>query len=197
MQCKDQAKKIFAGIFLFVCVALIAGVVFTIGLEKGFIEPRFTMTALFHKVGGLNPGAPVRLSGVTVGTVENIDFLDESYMGRGVKVELSLYAKYKDQLRKSRRVAIVTEGVLGEKMVDISADPDLYRDDLSRAIVGEDPLEVRDLAETFDASAAALLGVSEEFGTLAGEVEDVTRSTRRLLNRIEQRIIDGNLFKVF
>jgi phospholipid/cholesterol/gamma-HCH transport system substrate-binding protein len=164
MQHKDQFKKIAAGVFLFFCIMMIVFVIFTIGLEKGFTEPKTYMTILFRKVGGLMLGAPVRLSGVTVGTVSNIDFLNDDLYDRSVKVTLSLYKKYEPQLHKSSRVEIVTEGVLGEKMVEISVKPSFYREDLTRPIVGEDPLEAGDLAETFDATADALLHTSEEIG---------------------------------
>ncbi len=197
MQHKDQVQKIVAGVFLLFCVTLIVVMIFTIGLEKGFTEPRVQMTVLFRKVGGLAIGAPVRLSGVTVGTVADINFLKEEVHGRGVTVSLSLYKKYEPQLRKSSNIAIVTEGVLGEKMVEISADPRIHRQDLSQPLLGEDPLEVRDLAQTFNDTAQALFHTSVEIGVMVEHLEEVSVSIQRLLNRIEQRVIDGNLFKVF
>lgn len=197
MHQKDQLKRITAGVFLFFCIAMVVFVIFTIGLEKGFMEPKIYMNVLFKKVGGLMLGAPVRLSGVTVGTVHDINFLKEEVAGRGVKVTLSLYQKYEDQLRKSNQVAIVTEGVLGEKMVDISRNPGLHREDLTEVMIGEDPLEAQDIAIAFQNSADALSNTSEEIGLIVGELRELTGTTRRLLNRIQQRVIDGNLFKVF
>ncbi|HSV43679.1 MAG TPA: MlaD family protein [Candidatus Bathyarchaeia archaeon] len=197
MQHKDQVQKIVAGVFLLFCVTLIVVMTFTIGLEKGFTEPKVKMTVLFRKVGGLAMGAPVRLSGVTVGTVADINFLKEEVHGRGVTVSLSLYKKYDPQLRKISNIAIVTEGVLGEKIVEISADPRIYREDLSQPLLGEDPLEVRDLAQTFNDTAQALFHTSVQIGVMVEHLEEVSVSIQRLLNRIEQRVIDGNLFKVF
>ena len=197
MHRKDQLKRITAGVFLFFCISMIVFVIFTIGLEKGFTEPKIYMTVLFKKVGGLMLGAPVRLSGVTVGTVHDIGFMKKDVAGRGVKVRLSLYQKYEDQLRKSNQVSIATEGVLGEKIIDISANPSLYREDLAEVMIGNDPLEAQDIAEAFQNSAEALSDTSGEIGMIVGELQELTSSTRRLLNRIEQRIIDGNLFKVF
>jgi len=197
MQQKDQIKRITAGVFLFFCIILIVFVVFTIGLEKGFTEPKIQMTVLFHRVGGLMMGAPVRLSGVTVGTVSEIDFIEEEVHGRAVRVTLSLYKKYEMQLRKLKNITIVTEGVLGEKMIEISVDPSVYREALTIPLIGEDPLEAQELAEAFENSADALLETSGRIGVMLGELQELAASTRRLLNRIEQRVIDGNLFKVF
>ena len=190
-------RKFFAGLFFLSCIGMIFGVVFLLGLEKGFTEPKFHMTVLFRKVGGLSIGAPVRLSGVNVGTVEDIDFLKKEVVGRGVVVALSLYEKYQPQLRKSVNIAIITEGVLGEKMVEITSDPNYLLDDFYRPIIGEDPLDVQNLAETFGESAVALLETSKTIDTIISEMKDISAATKRLLTRIEQRIIDGNLFTVF
>jgi ABC-type transporter Mla subunit MlaD len=197
MQYTDWLKKFAAGLFLVLCFILIVGSVFVIGFEKGFMEPKVQMTVLFRRVGGLMTGSPVRLSGVTVGTVESIDFLDQEVNGRGVRVGLSLYRKYENQLSKSSQIAVVTEGVLGEKMIEITADPGLHRQDLSLPIIGDEPLEVRDIAETFDSTANALFKTSQQIDIMMEELVDLAGATRRLLNRIEQRVIDGNLFKMF
>lgn len=197
MQHKDQVKRIVAGVFLFFCMALIVFVVFTIGLEKGFTEPKVYMSVLFGKVGGLMEGAPVRLSGVTIGTVSEIDFMDKEVEGRGVKVILSLYKKYEKQLHKISKISIVTEGVLGEKIVDMSARPGLYREDLARVVIGADPLEAQDLAVAVENTATALTETTEGIQVMLMELQELAVSMKRLMNRVEQRIIDGNLFKVF
>ncbi len=197
MRHNDWFKKTAAGFFLVLCFLLIVGTVFVIGLEKGFMEPKIRLTVLFQRVGGLMIGSPVRLSGVTVGTVASIDFLDQEVDGRGVEVHLDLYKKYEAQVHKIMQIAIVTEGVLGEKMIEINVDPQQHLKDLNQPIMGEEPLEVRDLAETFDSTANALLKTSQQIDVMMEELQDLTSSTRRLLNRIEQRVIDGNLFKMF
>jgi len=190
-------KKMIAGLFFLLCILLIVGVAFIIGLEKGFTEPKISMTVLFKKVGGLSLGAPVRLSGVNVGTVSDIDFLNEELEGRGVKVVLSLYARYKKQLHKTVNIAIITEGVLGDKIVELSTHPKFNRADLSQIIIGEDPLDVQSLAETFGEAALALLETSKRIDVIIKDLKSISISSKRLLNRIEQRIIEGNLFKLF
>jgi len=204
MKTKDFVRNLLAGIFFILCLVLIAGVIFVIGVEKGFTEPKFIMTAYFHEVGGLAEGAPVRLSGVTVGTVASIDFLKKEIEGRGVIVSMNIFEKYRDQMYKSTEIGILTEGVLGEKIIDIKTTPGFERSDLREPIVGEDPLDVQNLAETFGEAAVALLETSktidliiEEVKLISIEVKDISVEVRRLLQRIEQRVIEGNLFKVF
>ena len=190
-------RKLAAAVFFLLGMGLIVGAVFMIGLDKGFMEPRFEMRVLFRRIGGLVEGAPVRVSGVTVGTVSDIDFLDDEIEGRGVQVSLSLYKRYEKQLYKSVRFAVITEGVLGEKVLEITTHPHYFREDLKKPIIGVDPLDVQDLAETFSAAAGSLLETSEKIDTITQDVKDFSVTVRRLLNRIEQRIIDGDLFKLF
>lgn len=112
-------------------------------------------------------------------------------------VRLSLYKKYKKQLQKSVNVAIITEGVLGDKMIEISTAPDGYRADLAKPVIGEDPLDVQNLAETFGEAAVAMLETSKALDRITRELDSISGTTKRLLNRVEQRIIDGTLFRVF
>ena len=194
---KDVLRKFSAGLFFILSLVLISGMIFTVGIERGLTEPKVKMTVLFYKVGGLTIGAPVTLSGVNVGTVADIDFLDQEVDGRGVKVTLSLFKRYQKQLHKTIYFAIITEGILGEKIIEITTDPGFYRADLSQPVVGEDPLDVQNLAETFGEAAVALLETSKTLDEITKEMKKISNTTTRVLNRVEQRIIDGSLFKVF
>jgi ABC-type transporter Mla subunit MlaD len=193
----DGLRQFVAGIFLLLGIALTVGVIFFIGYERGFTEPRFDMVILFDKVGGLNEGAPVKLSGVTVGTVSSLAFLDAEVQGRGVKVSLDIYQKFENAVRRCTKVSVLTEGVLGAKYIEmgrVSGQPPL---DIARPILGEPMLDVYDLAEVLQSTATSFNDTTRGINAMMGELRAISRKTKRLLDRIEQRIIEGNLFKVF
>lgn len=197
MDKRDFVRKFIAGLFFILTVVLMTWVVFKIGSERGLTQPKFSMTVLYRTVGGLGIGSPVTLSGVNVGTVDDLDFIAPAVDGRAVRVTLSLYRRYEEQLRHSIGFVIKTEGILGEKIIDIVTDQAYYREDLAQPIIGEDPLDVQDLAKSFGDAAEAFSESSENINAMMKELRRISASSTRLLNRIEQRIIDGNLFKVF
>ncbi|MBF0331003.1 MAG: MCE family protein [Candidatus Omnitrophica bacterium] len=193
----DVMKQFWAGIFFLAGLALVAGVVFFIGFNKGFSEPKTVMTVLFDKVGGLTEGAPVRLSGVTVGLVDEISFLNEEVRGRGIQVRLSVYKKFEEQVRRSTRVSVQTEGVLGSKYIEIgryAADPAI---DIERPVLGEPMLDVYDIAEVLRDTAKGFSQTSQDVSAIMSELKHISRKTKRILDRVEQRVIDGTLIKVF
>ncbi len=197
MEKRDFIKRLYAGVFFVIGIILICVVILAIGVEKGMTQPKFEVKVVFRDVGGLTVGAPIRLAGVSIGTVARIDFLDEKVEGRGVLVAMNIFKRYKKQLENASRFAIKTEGLLGGKLIDISHEERETKLDLNKIIIGEDPLDVQDLAEAFGDTAVSLTESSKAISSVIEELKQISRTSKRLLNRIEERLIEGNLFKVF
>ena len=216
-------KNFLSGMFFLGGIALIFVIIFMIGKERGFTQPKFQVEVLFRDVGGLIEGARVQLAGVNVGTVSDIRFLDKKINGRRVKVEVSIFNRYKKQLSQNVRFSIKTEGILGDKLVEIHSDEDGAQVDLSQPVIGEDALNVQDLAQVFSSAAESFTNTSEDFSkvdvvklskvleetaqslvvtskglnAILTELNYISIKSKRLLDRLEQKIIDGDLFKVF
>ncbi|MBI4308721.1 MAG: MCE family protein [Candidatus Omnitrophica bacterium] len=197
MDHKSNLKKIAAGLFFVTGLVLVGASVFFIGLDRGLTQPKFTVIALFDEVGGLVEGSPIRISGVNVGLVGGVDFLDEPIEGRSLKVTMNIYKKYEFPFRKCSRVSIKTEGVLGQKLVEISEDHSRKVFDLTKPIIGENPLDVEDMAGVITRTALSLQETSDGVNEVMGEWKIISRKTRRLLNRVEDKLIEGDLFKIF
>ncbi|MDO8580062.1 MAG: MlaD family protein [Candidatus Omnitrophota bacterium] len=223
MDKKESTRNILTGLFFLLGVALIVFFVVTIGKNRGITQSKFAVEVLFRNVKGLMEGAPVRLAGVNVGSVNSIDFLDQDIEGRRVKATLHIFSKYRNQFNRPLAFAINTEGILGEKLIEIAGKSDGPPIDLSQPIFGEDSIDVQDLAETFGKAAQTFTGTVEELNkidmvelatvlrdsskalletslglnTLMADFKDITVKSKRVMDRLEQRLIDGNLFKVF
>ena len=152
------------GVVVLVSLMVLAFTILYIGGGGGSpFAPKYHVKALMADVNGLKEGAPVRLGGVEVGTVTQVDFAPA---GGGSLVELTM--------RIDRRVAprITTEseanlgslGLLGEKAVDITASA------RGRALQDGD----------FLAAAA-----EDPFKGLLSDASDSTAHLRRILSRMD------------
>lgn len=223
MTSKDLSKNFLAGLFFLLGVFLIIAFILTLGKDKGLTESKFQIKVVFKDVGGLSEGAPARLSGVNVGNVANIDFLDEPINGRNVIVTLNIMERFRKQFNKGVHFAIMTEGVLGEKLMEISIIEGKEVPDLSKPVIGQDPLNVSDLTQVFSQAAQSftktaeemsqidmvelsevmlessksLLITSEGLNEIMKELDEISHKSKRLFDRIEQKLIEGELFKVF
>ena len=190
-------KKIAAGLFFIACLALIIISIFIIGIDRGLTEPKFQVIVLFNQVGGLVEGAPIRISGVDVGVVGSVDFLSQPIEGRSIKVLLNIFKKYEFELFKCAKVSIRTEGVLGQKLIEISEDHSLKVFDPRAVIIGEDPLDVEDMAAVITSTAVSLQTTSQDVQNVLHEWKYISIKTKKILNRVDEKLVDGNLFKVF
>jgi phospholipid/cholesterol/gamma-HCH transport system substrate-binding protein len=84
--------------------------------EIGFGDSGYRLTASFEQVGGLKAGAPVSMSGVTVGRVESIGYDFTDYKAR---VVLRIDSRY-DRIPEDSDASIFTAGLLGGQYVGIS-----------------------------------------------------------------------------
>lgn len=224
MKKNDLAQRALAVFFFFGGIMLLLGVILLIGKDKGLIEPKFQVTVLYKDVGGLIEGAPVRILGVNVGNVAQIGFLSEAVNGHRVKVVLNIMSKFRPQLEGRRaEYAIKTEGVLGQKLVEVYIDDKGVPDDMNEPIFGAESVNVDDLAKVFAEAAQSFTQTSTRLSELdvhllSSALEEAVRSMsdtarqmkfvlnetryltiklKRLMNRTEQKLIEGNLFKVF
>lgn len=86
------------------------------GEIRGFRAKEYIIKVIFNFVGGLKETAPVRLSGVKVGQVKKIRFIQEPT----TKVETTISLKEVIQLREDAQFSITTVGLLGEKYIEIT-----------------------------------------------------------------------------
>ena len=73
MTMKSLSLEVRVGLLIMVALVIMGGFLFLLGgvhLEKGY-----TVYVDFNNPGGLKPGAPVRVAGVRVGTVEHSEYL--------------------------------------------------------------------------------------------------------------------------
>ena len=86
----------------------------------GFGRDSYTLTARFSAIGALRPNAPVKIAGVAVGKVADIQVDPVKYNS---VVTLAINSKYKD-LPGDTSAGIFTNGLLGESYIGLTPGGD-------------------------------------------------------------------------
>jgi phospholipid/cholesterol/gamma-HCH transport system substrate-binding protein len=193
-------KEIIAGLFFIVTLICIVLIVFVLGAKTGIGEQKFYQYVLFNNVSGLKTGAPVRIAGVNVGSVLDIEFMSHSMdSGKRVKVTLSILSKYKKELNKFSLYTIRTEGLLGDQLIDIQQAPDNQPITISKEgfVSGQEPLDLHNLADDFSHTTKYFNYLSLKMAQLVDDLQLFARISSRTIERLEDRLIEGNLFSLF
>lgn len=105
------------GIFVAIGIAILISIIFYIG-ELRYFQQRYAIKLLFDFANGVEMSAPVRLAGVQVGEVKDIDiFFDAERQKTAVLLTVSLNKKAK--VEEDAEAFINTLGLIGEKYVEI------------------------------------------------------------------------------
>ena len=99
-------------------LASAAMVIFLLSGEGGFFWQRDALQTRFSNVAGLKAGAPVRVSGVEVGSVEGLEF-----SGADVVVRFEVSREMQPRITTQSTATIGSVSLLGESALDITAAP--------------------------------------------------------------------------
>jgi phospholipid/cholesterol/gamma-HCH transport system substrate-binding protein len=105
------------GLFAITGITLFAAAVMLLGGGSGLLSRRSIYFAHFDSVDGLIPGAKVVLSGLQVGTVDDITIDPKT---RDVSVKLGVERKFREWIRQGTTAEISTMGVLGDKFIRLT-----------------------------------------------------------------------------
>ena len=119
---RERGIEIKVGIMVVAAAALLAGFVIVLGnvsFAKGY---RFFVD--FNFSGNIQSGAPVKISGIKVGKVDEVLFLGgriDPQTQRRVQVRLKVWVeqRVRDAIRQDADFYINTQGVLGEQYLEI------------------------------------------------------------------------------
>jgi phospholipid/cholesterol/gamma-HCH transport system substrate-binding protein len=108
-------KTIRLILFIVIGLGIFGYAIYTIGKQSNLFGNTFTITGIFKDVSGLKIGNNARFSGINVGTVSDIKIINDTL----VQVEITVEEKVRKFIRKDSRMEIRTEGLMGNKVVNI------------------------------------------------------------------------------
>jgi phospholipid/cholesterol/gamma-HCH transport system substrate-binding protein len=113
---KSTSNKMRLGIFITIGIVLLILGVYFIGEKQQLFRSTFRVTGVFKNVSGLQIGNNVRLSGVNVGTVDNISIVSDT----SVSVEIMIDENARQFIKKDAIASIGSEGLMGNKALIIN-----------------------------------------------------------------------------
>lgn len=114
---KELKRNIRVGLILIISTILLISALYIIGDKRNIFGSTFHVSARFYNINGLMPGNNVRLSGINVGTVERVEIINDSV----VSVSMLIENKIIPYLNTSAIATIGTDGLMGNKLVNINA----------------------------------------------------------------------------
>ncbi len=187
----DTKTNVRVGVFVLVALIVGSAIAFVLGSRKGMFSSKTDYVAVFEDVGGLVPGNTVRIAGVTVGSVQSVEFEDVGT----VRVRFSVLDSATDLIRGNPSVSpdsltgdaprpsvviVGSKGMLGDRLLDIS--------------VG-----ARELPE-WPAETPLFVNADSDLmaraGEIAGEVEGLTSNLRRMTEPFANQELANDLNEV-
>jgi phospholipid/cholesterol/gamma-HCH transport system substrate-binding protein len=111
----DAVKYTKLGLFSTIAIVILISTVFFLGKNKSWLNPQIELNGIFKNVGGLAPGANVRLAGITIGEVKEIFVVSDS----SAQVVINVAKEYQKRIKKDAAMSIGSDGLVGDKIINI------------------------------------------------------------------------------
>ena len=117
-----MAKKIMhtvrLGVFVMAGLAFLVLLLYVIGKNQNLFGNTFVLKARFSNIHGLMPGNNIRFAGIDAGTVKGIEVVNDTT----IEVTLLVKEKMRKYIHKNARVSISTDGLMGNKLLNIEPE---------------------------------------------------------------------------
>ncbi len=194
------------GFFILAALSLALGFALFVGAKNPFTRSlSFYVTYKF--AGGLEVGSPVRVAGIKVGQIEEIEFFTttpantaisqqepgsdqstEDTVITPIRVRVSLHPKAAEGVRKDSRFYINMAGVIGERYLEITpgtyGSPKVQTGD---TLAGVDPPRIDQLlSQSFDLAGKIIEVVDKNKGDITKTIESLYKLSANVNKTIDQ-----------
>lgn len=183
---KTLTKEIKVGMVLVVSVLILLLFFYKMG-KFDFSKEGYRIKAVFDFAGGIAKNAPVRVLGVEVGKVEEIDLK----YGEETQVFLTLWVDQRTKLREDAKAYVSMSGLMGGSYIELypgSNDLGFLKE--GSIIPGDDPFH--SLMKTFTDRGEKLVNDLQaalaNIKSLASNVDDIVIENKEEINNILQNV---------
>jgi phospholipid/cholesterol/gamma-HCH transport system substrate-binding protein len=175
---KDTSFKIKLGIFISLGIALFIVGIYFIGEKQQLFRTTFHLSGVFRDVAGLQAGNNVRLSGINIGTVENISIVSDTSVRVGIIIDEST----RKFIKKDAVASIGSEGLMGNKIIIINPGTggkmEIGNNDIIQTI---QPINMDDILISLKSSIDNTTIITSNLTKITGSVQSGKGTLGRLL----------------
>jgi phospholipid/cholesterol/gamma-HCH transport system substrate-binding protein len=169
------------GITAAAAMAILGILIFLITGSKTFFADEVVLYTYLSDSAALTPGANVRLNGIYVGSIENVELTGERDPRRIVKVTMSIQQEMLRQIPADSEAAIAAENVLGSKYINVRKGKSATTVQPGATLNSMDTTDFDDVVATGYSVLSSMQGMLKRIDRIVATVESGEGSIGKLL----------------
>ena len=165
---KSISHKVRLGIFISLGIVVFTLAIYFIGEQQQLFRNTFRLSGVFKDVAGLQVGNNVRLSGINVGTIDNITIISDT----SVRVIIFIDENTRQFIKKDAVASIGSEGLMGNKVLVISpgtgGKKTIENDDV---IATTQPIDVDDIMKSLKTTIDNTANITGNLAKISTSIE--------------------------
>ena len=187
----SEKSKGLRGLVAFVMPALIGLVIVgaVIAWKQELFVTRTPIYIFTDSALGITKGIPVKVFGLTVGTVDDIEIVPGTPGNKGqVRVRLNIGSEYLQHITKDSRAKLMREGVVGQALIEIVPGDQSVRPVARNEVIAfERGKTLGELSEELNRALAPVLGqVKEAIGDMQNPQGRLQKSVDRVTTLLDE-----------
>ncbi len=166
---KKAVNNVKLGVFVLAGLLVMIISLYMIGRDTNLFGKNYTLRARFENVQGLQSGNNIRYSGIQVGTVKKVKFLNDTL----IEVTMLIDLKMKKYIHRNDLVTMSTDGLMGNRILNITPSKDgspLAED--GDLLVTKKGISTDDILVTLDKTTRNFAEISEELKTAVTRINE-------------------------
>ncbi len=179
MKSTQIPRTAIVGIFIFLGILIFVTGIFTVGTQRKTFVRGVMVKAIFDDVSGLQPGNNVWLSGVKIGIVKSIIFLQ----GTQVEITMNIDKDARPHIMKDAKAKIGSDGLIGNRIVVIYGGTAKAGDIASGDYLkSENGISTDDILATLQLNNKNLLDITGNLKMISKKINDGQGTIGEMIN---------------
>jgi phospholipid/cholesterol/gamma-HCH transport system substrate-binding protein len=175
---KNTTNKMKLGIFISLGIAVFILAIYFIGEKQQLFRSTFRLSGVFKDVAGLQAGNNVRLSGINVGTIDNVTIISDT----SVRVVILVDENARKFIKKDAVASIGSEGLMGNKVLIINpgtGEKKIIED--NDMIATTQPTEIDEILKSLKSTIDNTSSITNDLAIITNNVQSGKGTIGRLI----------------